>query len=113
MLFILVFSAFVYSGEANVTKVEFNKNKSNLYNFQVTVLHQDEGWDHYVNKWDIIDENNNVIATRILHHPHVTEQPFTRSLSGVKIPSNVKTITIRAYDKVHKYGGKTIKLKIK
>ena len=46
-----------------------------------------------------------IIATRTLHHPHVDEQPFTRSLSGVKIPEDVEQILVRGHDSVHGYGG--------
>ena len=46
-----------------------------------------------------------IIATRTLHHPHVDEQPFSRSLSGVKIPDAVKQVVVRGHDSVHGYGG--------
>ena len=94
-----------FAGEADVVEVKVNKNGQNLYNFAVTVSYKDTGWKHYANKWDIIDEKGTVFGTRILHHPHVDEQPFTRSLSGVKIPGNMKTVKVRAHDSVHEYGG--------
>ncbi len=100
-----------FAGEADVIDVDVNKNSKNSYNFSVTVFHKDTGWKHYANKWEIIGENGTVFGTRILHHPHVNEQPFTRILSGVEIPGHVKTDTIRAHDSVHKYGGKVITVK--
>jgi len=109
-LFLLTASSF--AGEADVIKAEVTKRGGNSYSFHVTVLHGDTGWNHYANKWDIIDDQGNILATRTLHHPHVGEQPFTRSLSGVKIPSHIKRITIRAHDLVHKYGGKDLNLKL-
>ena len=39
---------------------------------------------------------------------HVEEQPFTRSLSGVKIPDGITKVTVRAHDLVHEYGGKVV-----
>ena len=41
---------------------------------------------------------------RVLLHPHVDEQPFTRSLSGVAIPSDVEQVTVRAHDNVDGWG---------
>jgi hypothetical protein len=96
------------AGEADVTEVKVKKNSKNSYDFSVTVFHKDAGWKHYANKWEIIGEDGTVLGTRILRHPHVNEQPFTRSLSEVKIPDNVKTVTIRNHDSIHKYGGKVI-----
>jgi hypothetical protein len=89
-------------------EVDVNKNSENSYNFSVTVFHKDTGWKHYSNKWEIIGENGTIFGTRILHHPHVSEQPFTRSLSGVEIPDYVKTVIIRAHDSIYKFGGKSI-----
>lgn len=54
--------------------------------FDVTLLHDDTGWDHYADGWEILDADGNSIGFRKLHHPHVNEQPFTRSLSGVDLP---------------------------
>jgi hypothetical protein len=102
----------VYAGEADVVDVEVRKRGSNLYDFSVTVKHQDSGWDHYANRWEIVDEQGKVLGTRTLHHPHVDEQPFTRVLSGVVMPANIRTVILRAHDSVHEYGGKhkTVKL---
>jgi len=76
-----------------------------MYRVSVTITHEDEGWDHYADKWDVLDAEGNLLGTRVLMHPHDTEQPFTRSLS-LSIPMNVEKVTIRAHDKVHGYGGK-------
>ena len=95
------------AGEADVMKAEANKSGENTYQFQVTVKHHDEGWKHYVNKWDVVAPDGALLGTRTLYHPHVDEQPFTRSLSGVKIPGGIRKVTIRAHDSVHEYGGKT------
>lgn len=112
LLFFFLLCAPSLAGEANVTAVDIKKEGQNTYNFSVTVFHDDTGWDHYANKWEVTDENGNVLGTRILQHPHVGEQPFTRSLSGVKIPAHIRTVTIRAHDSVHKYGGKVITIEL-
>jgi len=103
-LFSLYTTAF--AGEADVVDVVIKKNSNSTYNFSVTVLHKDTGWAHYANKWEVTDKDGTVLGTRTLYHPHVNEQPFTRSLSGVKIPKNIKSVIIRAHDLVHGYGGK-------
>ena len=38
-----------------------------------------------------------------------SEQPFTRSLSGVAIPDDVAEVTIRAHDRVHGFGDPELK----
>ena len=98
----------VYAGEADVVDVKVKRTGENRFSFSVTVYHSDIGWDHYANKWDVVAPDGTVLGTRILHHPHVNEQPFTRSLSGVKIPATIDTVTVRAHDSVHEYGGKAV-----
>ena len=99
------------AGEADVVDVKVNKS-GDSYRFDVTVLHEDAGWKHYANKWDVVAEDGTVLGTRVLYHPHDNEQPFTRSLSGVVIPESVKKVTVRAHDLVHGYGGKTLSVDI-
>ncbi len=110
LLLIVMFPLFIvppiFAGEADVVDVRVSKSGESTYRFDVTVLHQDAGWEHYANKWDVLDDKGEILGTRILHHPHVNEQPFTRTLSGVEVPQGVEKVTIRAHDSVHKYGGK-------
>ena len=105
---LLIISTAAYAGEADVIDVTVRRTADDTYNFAVTVRHSDEGWKHYANKWDVTAPDGTVLGTRILAHPHVDEQPFTRSLSGVKIPENIDKVTVRAHDLVHEYGGKTV-----
>ena len=52
----------------------------------VTLRHGDTGWDDYADGWRILDGDGRVIGTRELLHPHVQEQPFTRSLRVEALP---------------------------
>ena len=101
------------AGEANVIAAKLSRTGIRVYKVDVTIRHGDEGWQHYVDKFDVIAPNGHVLGTRILYHPHVDEQPFTRSLTGLHIPGGIERVTIRAHDKVHGYGGRTVKLEVK
>ncbi len=108
----LLISTAVYAGEADVIEVDVKQTGGDTYFFKVTVRHADEGWDHYADKWDVVAPDGTVLGTRTLYHPHVDEQPFTRSLSDVKISESITEVTVRAHDSVHKYGGKTVKVAV-
>ena len=64
----------------------------------VTLEHADTGWDDYADGWRIETANGTVIGTRELLHPHVNEQPFTRSLSVDTLPEG--PLFIRARDNI-------------
>lgn len=66
------------------------------WRFDVTVLHADTGWDHYADAWQVELADGTVLGQRILAHPHVNEQPFTRSQSGIVVPEGIRTVYVRA-----------------
>ena len=103
-----IIGATAYAGEADIVDLKIRMTGTDTFSFDVTVRHADEGWQHYADKWDVVAPDGSVLGTRTLYHPHVDEQPFTRSLSGVTISETIKEVTVRAHDSVHKYGGKTI-----
>lgn len=109
---LLLAASYALAGEADVVDVYVSKTSPRTFAFDVTVRHADSGWDHYADKWEVLDVDGNALGVRVLYHPHVGEQPFTRSLSGVQIPAGVKQVTIRAHDKVHEWGGKTVTIEL-
>ncbi len=76
--------------------------------FEVTVQHEDTGWEHYADRWGVLPPEGEVLATRVLAHPHVNEQPFTRGQGGIVIPEGVTQVRVRAHDLVHGYGGREV-----
>jgi len=112
ILVILVPVMLTHAGEADVVKVKVVKSGEGIYRFDVTLLHDDKGWDHYADKWEVLSLDGTVLGTRKLHHPHVNEQPFTRSLSGVRIPNDIQQVLVRAHDLVHAYGGQVLTVEL-
>jgi hypothetical protein len=92
------------AGEAIVVGVEATPEAGGSWRFSVTIRHPDTGWDHYADKWQLLGPDGTVLGERVLLHPHVDEQPFTRSLSGVALPSDVEQVTVRAHDNVDGWG---------
>lgn len=108
---LLVFSFLAYAGEAHVLSAEVEHRGDDFYRFSVTVEHNDENWQHFVKAWEVLDKEGNILGVRVLRHPHIDEQPFTRSHT-IAIPENINQVTIRAYDLVHKFGGKELTLEL-
>jgi hypothetical protein len=91
----------VTAGEPVVENVEARRVSDGSWRFSVTVRHADEGWDHYADAYTVHALDGTLLGTRTLHHPHVEEQPFTRSLSGVVVPEGMARVLVRAHDSVH------------
>ncbi len=94
---------------AQVGRVQARQAQSGSWRFEVTVRHNDEGWDHYADAWQVVDpQSGKVLGERILAHPHENEQPFTRSQSGIIIPNSLNQVLVRAKCNVHGFGGREI-----
>ena len=106
----LLLAAPAWAGEADVIAAEATRSADGTWRISATVRHTDEGWDHYSDAFEVLAPDGTVLGTRTLRHPHVEEQPFTRSLSGVVIPDNVDIVTVRARDSVHGHGGATVEI---
>lgn len=95
----LFFPAAAMAGEVEIVGAEARRS-GNAWTFDVTLRHADTGWDHYADAWEVRLPDGTVLGTRTLLHPHVEEQPFTRSLSGVTIPDGTTSVEIHARDTV-------------
>lgn len=115
LLCLLFFSStqITTANEVDIVNVKANKSSDNTWSFAVSLKHDDEGWDHYANEWQVLAPNSKILATRTLYHPHVNEQPFTRGTSGVKIPTEMTTVYIIAKDTVHGLSSKVAEVDLK
>ena len=102
---ILGVAGLAFAGPADVLSASAECSADSVCAFTVTVRHADQGWKHYADRWEVLSPDGEVIATRVLRHPHVGEQPFTRGLPRVKLPAALERVRIRARDSVHGYGG--------
>ena len=107
---LLGYGGAAWAGEADVIDVTVTDG-GEKFGFSVTVRHDDTGWDHYANKWEVLDAKGKLLGERILAHPHVNEQPFTRS-GSISIPAGVKSVIVRAHDSVHGYGGREMTVEL-
>jgi len=103
------------NGNADVLMVRAVQNSSGNWTFHVTVKHPDTGWEDYADGWDVLLPDGTAVLpdpnspfTRLLLHPHETEQPFTRSQSNIVIPEEVTAVTVRAHDLVDGFGGEEV-----
>lgn len=98
------------AGDVEITAVEAFKEEDGHYRFSVTLKHDDTGWEHYANEWRVLAQDGTVLGVRELLHPHVNEQPFTRSLGSVKVPKATEFVLIDARDNVHGRSAKPWKI---
>ncbi len=109
---LLAGAAAARAGEAAVVAAAAYPEGSGLWRFEVTVRHQDEGWDHYASKGDVVAPDGVILGTRERLPPHENEQPFTRSLGGVAVPEGITALVLRAHDSVHGYGGQEMSVEL-
>ena len=107
--FVIATTGQSHAGEVSIEAANFRNTGAEQWSVNTTLKHADTGWDHYADNWRIVDENGKVLGERVLQHPHVDEQPFTRSLS-VNIPTSITTVFIEAHDKKHGWTSRRLKV---
>lgn len=114
VLVVLVFAEVASGGRefADVLSVEVRNTGPGIFSFSATISSPDTGWKKYANAFRVRTKEGKVFGIRVLLHPHVNEQPFTRSLSGVKIPDGVREVVVDAQDSVAGWGGKSVRVKL-
>ena len=93
---------------AHIMGVSYERTGEDTYTMSATVRHDDAGWDDYANviKFEGESVQNGL---RELLHPHVNEQPFTRSQSGVVASGEVR---VSANDNVEGEDGTVVMLEL-
>lgn len=96
--------------EANVVGVEFTRQSGSVQ-FDVTLIHDDDGEDGYANWWQVETVDGEQLGRRELLHAHGTQE-FTRS-ETVEIPDGTSCIVVRGHDQTHGYGGQAMLVNLK
>ena len=104
-----IFAQVSQADEVEIVNVYMQETDSG-WRADVTLKHNDTGWEHYADAWRVVDGNGHLFKTRVLYHPHINEQPFTRSLSGIIIPADQTIVYVEAHDKKHGWSSQRVKV---
>ncbi len=108
--YLIAFSLFATAVSADVPQVTHTEISitGDIYNFTVTVQHNDEDWDHYVEHWVVRAPGGKILGKRDMNMPHSGSYGrTTRTLSGVRIPGDLRQVSIQAHDIRHGWGPPT------
>jgi hypothetical protein len=107
---LLLLAQAAQAGEVAIEQASFSR-AGDAWQVAVTLRHGDTGWDHYADGWRVVDEAGQVLGHRTLYHPHVNEQPFTRS-DRVVIPAGVQRVFVEAHDTVHGWSSQRLEVRL-
>ncbi len=96
----------------DVLSVKVKVCGKNCFDFDVTISSPYDTPQRYADAFRVMSADGKPYGERILIHDHANEQPFTRDLYGVSIPSEVRTVVVQARDRKFGYGGKTVKVEL-
>ena len=105
----LLLTTSVFANDVEIVKVVLT-HQTGTWRADVTLKHADTGWKHYADAWRLVDDKGTEIGKRTLYHPHVNEQPFTRSLGNFQISSDKKIIFVEAHDLKHGWSPNRVKI---
>lgn len=97
---------------ADVVDAEIEPDEDGTFTVSATVASADTGPEKNADAWEVRTADGTVLGERELLHPHVDEQPFTRSLSGVEVPAGVDRVTLAARDSIEGFCGETFEVEV-
>ncbi len=100
------------AGQVEIVQTQFI-SRGGVWQVYTTLRHGDTGWEHYADAWRVVTETGDVLGTRTLFHPHVDEQPFTRSQGGIQIPKDVHIVFVEAHDKEHGWSPQRVQVDLR
>lgn len=79
------------------------------FDFAVTMTSPYDTPQRYADGFRVTGADGTVYGEMKLAHDHATEQPFTRTLTGVAIPPGVREVIVQGRDQKNGYGGLAVK----
>ena len=83
-----------------------------IYHIVVTIEHQDAGWEDYVDAWEVVSADGQVLGSRPFFEPELEKATTVSALAGVVIPTDVETVTIRTRTHPDGYKGEPVEVAI-
>ena len=96
----------------DILAAQATKTGDGTWRFDVTVSSPYDSPERYADAWRVLGADGTEYGIRVLTHDHASEQPFTRSQSGIEIPDGVMTVTIEGRDLANGWGGGTLELQL-
>lgn len=95
----------------DVIKVDVNE-RSQGWVISATISSLYDTPKRYADAFRVVTDDGEELGVRVLLHDHAYEQPFTRSLTGVKIPAGIKVIWVQGRDKSFGWGGQVVRYEL-
>ena len=96
----------------DVLAVDLRLQDDGTYRVAVTLSSPYDSPQRYADGWRVLDADGNTLGSHTLMHDHASEQPFTRTQSGLVIPDGVDRITVEGRDQANGYGGLTLSVPV-
>ncbi len=112
LLYLIGLAGHAMAGQVEIVRTEF-VSRGDAWHVSATLRHGDTGWEHYADAWRVVNEKGDVLGTRTLFHPHVNEQPFTRSQGGITIAEDTHIVFVEAHDKQHGWSPQRIQVDLR
>ena len=117
-LALIFFAGQAVQGEESTPKIadvrvkRDSADQSGIYHIKVVIEHEDTGWDDYVDAWEVVGSNGELLGVRPFFEPELDRNQTVTALAGVIIPEEVKTVTIRARKHPQGYQGDPVEVTI-
>ncbi len=96
----------------NVQEVKITTSDDGTYTLDVTMSSPYDSPERYADGWRVLTPDGDVLGEHELTHDHASEQPFTRTHTGLEIPVGIETVTVEGRDTANGYGGGAVEVDV-
>lgn len=85
---------------------------SGAFDVDATISSPYDTPERYADALRVRSEDGTVYGVRELTHDHASEQPFTRTLTGLDLPDDVDEVVVEGRDQANGWGGATVTVEV-
>jgi hypothetical protein len=95
-----------------VLDAQLTAESEDTYNIAVTISSPYDSPGQYADGWRVLTPASEELGSHQLTHDHASEQPFTRTQYGLRIPASVSEVVVEGRDTQNGYGGERVTIQV-
>jgi hypothetical protein len=96
----------------DVVAATLTSDGAGSYSVEVTISSPYDTPERYADGWRVLTLDGEELGSHTLLHDHASEQPFTRTQSGLLVPDGIDEVLVEGRDLVNGYGGQTRRVEV-
>ena len=101
-ILLIMFIHNAQAGTVEILAVEFHKTGMDTWSVRVTLKHDDMGWEHYADNWQIVNENGKILKVKeVIEDDYLKRVPLKRELLNRALKEIIEDLKVTKVENYH------------